>query len=408
MTPRTSLRFHRQSGQRFFIAGFGMGESPGAGGRPFLLIPFCLLMLLLLPRCSGDRAGDAGKAPAAPAAGAFTAPPVPVNVQEVRLQDVKVILSAVGTLEARDTVRVPARVAGVVQDIAFQEGKWVKPEEVLARIDPERYQLAARRAEATYRQAEAAQREAEAALDKRKALRQKDAGWVTEEELSNFTARLDQAQASVAEAKAAFDLASKDLHDSEVRADAAGLVNQRLVDTGQYLTAGTPVAIMIDSRKLKLVFKVAESEAGRLSVSSKITFKLKAAPDKEFTATLYHVGETADPSTRMVDCLAWVDNPGRDLRPGFFADVSVEVAERKGSLVVPQTAVLPTDRGFVGFVLKGENRVERRSLRLGLYTKEGNVEVLDGLRAGDKVIVRGAGILDDDSVVAPTAGGGGS
>jgi multidrug efflux system membrane fusion protein len=371
----------------------------------------CLLLAALLPRCSRENAGDAGKASAsagAPGAPAFTAPPVPVEVQEARLQDVKVTLSAVGSLQARDTVRIPARVAGVIQDIDFQEGAWVKPDQVLARIDPERYKLAARRAEATFRQSEAAEREAQAALDKRRVLRDKDAGWVTAEELSNFTAALDQAQASVAEAKAAYDLAAKDLHDSEVRVDASGLINQRLVDTGQYLTAGTPVATMIDSRKLKLLFKVAESEAGRLNEKSRITFKLKAVPEKEFTATLYHVSEGADPSTRMVDCLAWVENLERELRPGFFADVTVEVAERKGSLVVPQTAVLPTDRGFVGYVLKGENRVERRSLRLGLYTKDGDVEVLDGLHAGDKVIVRGAGVLDDDSVVAPTAPGGGT
>jgi multidrug efflux system membrane fusion protein len=333
---------------------------------------------------------------------------VPVEVQEVRLQDVKVNISAVGSLEARDTVRVPARVTGVIQDINFQEGKWVTPDHVLARIDPERYRLAAQRAEATYRQTEAAAREAEAALDKRKALRAKDAGWVTEEELTNFTAGLDQAQASVAEAKAAYDLAAKDLHDSEVRAETAGLINQRLVDTGQYLTAGTPVATMIDSRKLKLVFRVAESEAGRITESSKITFKLKAVPNREFTATLYHVGEGADPSTRMVDCLAWVENPARELRPGFFADVNVEVAERKGSLVVPQTAVLPTDRGFVGYVLKGENRVEKRTLRLGLYTPDGSVEILEGLQPGDKVIVRGAAVLSDDSVVTPSPGEAGS
>jgi hypothetical protein len=70
--------------------------------------------------------------------------------------------------------------------------------------------------------------------------------------------------------------------------------------------------------------------------------------------------------------------------------------------------VLPTDRGFVGFVLKGENRVERRLLRLGLYTPDGSVEILEGLQPGDKVIVRGAAILTEESVVAPSAGEAGS
>jgi membrane fusion protein (multidrug efflux system)/multidrug efflux system membrane fusion protein len=103
----------------------------------------------------------------------------------------------------------------------------------------------------------------------------------------------------------------------------------------------------------------------------------------------------------MVQCLAWADNEGGELRPGTFADVTVDLEDRKASVVVPQTAVLPTDRGFVGYVLKGENKVERRQLKLGLFTKEGDVEVLEGLSLGDKVITRGASILTEDSIVKP-------
>jgi len=101
----------------------------------------------------------------------------------------------------------------------------------------------------------------------------------------------------------------------------------------------------------------------------------------------------------MVECFAWVENPGHSLRPGFFADVIATVEQKTGSLVVPQTAVIPTDQGFVGFVLKGEDQVERRMLKLGLYTREGGVEVLDGLAAGDRVVTRGAASLSETSRV---------
>jgi multidrug efflux system membrane fusion protein len=297
-------------------------------------------------------------------------------------------------------------VAGVVQNLAFQEGEWVTPGRILARIDPEHYRLSALRADADLKQAEAKVQETQAALEKRKALRAKDVGWVTQEELSNFQAQLDQAVAAAAAEKAAVDLARKDLHDSDVRVEASGYIDQKLVDTGQYLTAGTPIANIVDSRKLKLSFKVAESDAARLGGDPRITFHVKSNPETEFQARLYHIGGTSDSATRMVECLAWVENPERKLRPGNFADVSVALEDRKGSLVVPQTAVLPTDKGFVGFVLKGTDRVERRSLRLGLFTKDGSVEVLDGLQPGDKVITKGASILTDDSVVKPESGGG--
>jgi multidrug efflux system membrane fusion protein len=362
------------------------------------------LVLLLYVSCSRDKAAGpaAGKPPSAGAAkGSFEAPPVPVEIQVVQIRQVDYALTAVGSLQAKEIIRVPARVAGVIQNVAFQEGEWVTPDKVLARIDPERYRLAAQRVEADFNQAQAKAREAQAALDKRKVLQAKDPGWVTAEELSNVQAQLDADLAAAASAKAAWELAKKDLRDSAVRAETPGFIDQKLADTGQYLTAGTPVANMVDSRKLKLSFKVAESEAARLGADPKITFRVKAIPGKDFSAKIFHIADTADPGTRMVGVLGWVDNPNRELRPGFFADVKLDLEAHKGSLVVPQTAVLPTDQGFVGYVLKDRNRVEKRTLRLGLFTKEGDVEVLEGLRAGDKLITRGASVLTEDSVVDP-------
>ncbi len=366
------------------------------------------LACLLLAGCARDdkaapaAASSAGK-PAAPSAGSFAPPPVPVEVQTVRTRNVDYSLSAVGSLEAREIVRIPARVAGVIESMSFQEGEKVTPAKILARIDPERYRLTAQRAEADYRQAEAQAREAQASLDKRHALREKDAGWVTAEELSNFQAQLDRAQAAVASAKAQWDLARKDARDSEVRAETAGYIDDKLVDTGQYLTAGTPVATMVDARKLKLSFRVSESEAPRLTPDSRVGFKVRGLPGREFPARLYHIAQTAVAGTRMIQCLAWADNESGELRPGTFADVTVGLEDSRASMVVPQTAVLPTDRGFIGYVLKGDDRVERRQLKLGLFTREGDVEVLEGLALGDKVITRGASILTEDSVVKPVA-----
>ena len=365
-----------------------------------------LAMGLLLVGCARDKAADQaaatkGKSPGGGAT--FSAPPVPVEVLTVQTRDVQYSLTAVGSLMAQEIIHVPARVAGVIQDLAFHEGDWVTPDRVLARIDPERYRLAAARAKAALEEAEAKANEAKAALDKRQALRAKDVGWVTLEELTNYQAQLEQAVAAAAALKAALDQAVKDAHDSEVRAEAPGIIDQKLVDTGQYLAAGTAVATMLDSRKLKLSFKVAESDASRLGKDPGITFRVKGIPDREFHASLYHLSGTSDPGTRMVECLAWVENPDRQLRPGNFADVTVALETRKGSMVVPQTAVLPTDRGFVGFVLKADNHVEKRSLRLGLFTQEGSVEVLDGLKPGDRVITRGASTLTEDSIVSPQA-----
>ncbi len=348
--------------------------------------------------CGGR--GAEGSAGPDPAAAAREARRVPVEVRPVEQSTVTSMIRTVGALQAREVLRVPARVAGVVQDIAFQEGTFVTPDKVLARIDPERYRLTAQRVEADHLEAQAATREAEAALDKRRVLHDRDPGWVTAEELTNFTAQLDRARAVEAAARAAHELVLKDLRDSEVRVAHPGVIDQKMVDTGQYVAVGTVLATLVDARRLKLSFRVSETESSRLEESSPITFRVKALPGRDFEARLYHVGEGADSATRMIECLAWVENSDRSLKPGFFADVTAGVESRQRSVVVPQTAVLPTEMGFVVWVLKGEDEVERRPVRLGLYTRDGGVEVLDGLRPSEPLVVRGASLLSEGARVA--------
>lgn len=336
-----------------------------------------------------------------PAAAKVAAPvrKVPVRVAAVASRDVRLAIDTVGSLEPREVVRIPARVAGVLEAVRFEQGMSVRADTVLARVDPERYKLAAARADANLAQSAAQQREAEASFDKRQRLREKDPGWVTAEELSNLQARVDAARAEVDAARAARELAAKDLRDSDVKPGSAGVINEKLADTGQFIQAGAPIATMVDAKRLKLVFKLSETESVRLDDAARIRFRVKSIPGREYTAALFHVNRSADPQTRQVECLAWVDDPESTLRPGSFADVTIEVGAGAATAVVPETAVLPTDRGFVAWVLKGEDEVESRVLTLGLRTRDGQVEVLDGLKAGERLVVRGGGVLGPASRV---------
>lgn len=369
-----------------------------------MLVAACLVTLAA--GCRGESGGaNAAASPGKATAAHPAARRIPVEIAPATIRSIQYTIEAVGSLQASQIVRIPARVAGVLEDVQFREGTRVTPDMTLAKVDTERYRLAADRAEASLRQAEARVREISAGLDKRKALRAKDAGWVTEDELNTWSSQLDQTQAAVGAARAAFDLARKDLADSAVHVESSGIIDQRLADTGQYVIAGAAIATMVDLSKLKLAFKVAESESVRLKSGSGITFRLQAVPGRAFHASLYHVSNVVDPGTHMVDVYAWVNDPDPDLRPGFFANVTIETEQREGAIVVPQTAVIPTDQGFIGYVLKGEDEVERRALRLGLFTSDGAVEVLDGFSKDDKVITRGAAALTASSRVQIVAAG---
>ena len=107
-----------------------------------------------------------------------------------------------------------------------------------------------------------------------------------------------------------------------------------------------------------------------------------------FSARIYHVGEVADPASRQVEVLAWVNNPGV-LKPGFFAEVNLPSDSKKDALVVPETAIQASDRGFVAFVIE-DGKANVRPVELGPRTGGGNVEILSGLKAGETIVYEGS------------------
>jgi membrane fusion protein, multidrug efflux system len=354
--------------------------------------------------------------------------PVPVVTETAGTRALTYSIRSVGTLEAYEVVTVPARVAGTVEALSFEEGHEVTREKVLARIDPERFRLelaqaeaavaktaaAGPRARAQIASAEASLQEARDTLARRQALSLDRA--VAREELeaartavARWTASLDEARATtsevdaqVADAKASLALAQKNLADSDVHSPIAGVVEKKHVSRGQYVQIGSPLATLVDTRTLRVRFPVTSAESVRLLRGTKLSFRTPAVPEKTFTAEVLHVAGTADPRTRMVEVLGEVTEKNADLRPGFFANVDVVIGSRKDAVVVPETAVLATEQGTVAYVVQeGVARVRR--VVLGLRTPEGDLEIVSGIVPGDRVVVRGAPALQDGSLVAEQA-----
>src|SRR5258708_4989757 len=138
--------------------------------------------------------------------------------------------------------------------------------------------------------------------------------------------------------------------------------------------------------KLQIRFKVAETDAVTLACvlggDRSVSFRVRPLPGKTSTAELIHISPQANVQTRTVECLAMVENRDAMLKPGFFATVRAVVAMHEKAVVVADSAILPTERGFVAFVVKDSKAVQR-SVRPGLFVREGVVEILDGLSPGD-------------------------
>lgn len=319
-----------------------------------------------------------------------------VRTAPVATRDVVYSVQALGSLEAEELVQVTAEVDGAVSAVLFHEGDRVTRDSVLLRIDPDRYQLEARRAEANHAKAAADARRAQQELTRREALFAEKL--VALEELNRAHAEAERLAGEAAAAAAAADIARQNVARADVRPPLPGVIDTRAVNTGQYVKAGALLATLVDTSRLRLRFKVSEAESLRARAGESVRFRVGALGRREFSAAIYHVGQVADQGTRQVEVLAWVKNPG-ELKPGFFAEVTLATEAHEDALVVPEGAVQASERGFVVYAVK-DGQAHARGVEVGLRSPDGTVEIASGLTAGEVVVIEGSDRLADGVAVA--------
>ena len=325
----------------------------------------------------------------------------PVETQVVELRALVYTVSAVGSVNAFEKVQVTARVAGVVDRVLFSEGNFAKLDQILVEIEPERFNLAVEAAEATYQKAMAAMADAEAGLKRRETVITQNPGLIPGEEVETWRTKVLLAKSDVAQTKAALNQAKLNLHDAYVRAPFSGILQTRTVQTGEYVQTGTVLATLVRRDPLLLRFKVSEREAVRIKVGMTANFKIRNV-DKEYGSKIIHVAESGDDTTRMVDITAEVDDTkDESLRPGSFAEIVVPVSSERTAPVIPQTSIRPSDRGFIAYVVE-ESTAKEKILSLGMRTTDGQVEVLGGLKPGERLVIRGSEALRDGAPVRET------
>jgi multidrug efflux system membrane fusion protein len=368
-----------------------------------------VLLIVLLPSslvlsCSkGDAKetkGAAGGRPGGPPGGRGSME-FPVEVRPVESRNVEYSITAVGSLDAFERVAVTARVAGAVERVNFREGQAVKAGQPLVEIEPQRYKLFVDAAEATMEKALASKSEAEAGYARRQLANSKNPGLIRGEEIETWRTKVQTAAAEVTQAQAAVAQAKLNLRDAFVRAPVSGIIQTRTVETGQYVPVGTVLSTLMRRDPLLLRFQVPEGDA--LPLRPGVVARFNVAEDAtQHEARITHVAAAASQSSRMVDVTANVLNSNRpELRPGAFARVTIPIGSTREAPVIPQTAIRPSEKGFLAYTVQN-GVATQRILTLGMRTADGQVEVKDGLRAGESLVIRGAEALRDGAKVKVT------
>ena len=308
-------------------------------------------------------------------------------------------IEAIGTANANEQVTLSAPVTERLIRLNFDDGGYVRRGQTVA-------VLAQGQETAQLAEAQALSRNAKQQLRRVSELKRR--GFATNSSLDNQVALSAAARAQAAEARAS-------IGDRVIAAPFSGWVSLRSISPGAIVAAGTEIATISDVSSIKLDFPVAETLLPVLRPGLPLLVTSAAWPNQPFRGTIANIDPVIDPNTRSVMVRAKLPNPDRRLRPGMLLTVGIDTAPRAG-LSVPELAVVGEgDRRFV-YLIDAQGRAKRSEVRTGARIG-GRIEIVSGLRAGQKVVTEGVIKLTDGMKVkvagpgnakrppAPTAAG---
>jgi RND family efflux transporter MFP subunit len=320
---------------------------------------------------------------------------VNVQTQAVEQKRLQSFLQAIGTLNANEEVVVSAEVDGVIKNVSVDEGSIVSKGIVIASIDDIDYGLELRRSKAALGQAEATLANTRLEYNRKDALQKEEL--VTKQQYEDVQTRLALAEADVERAKAALALAEQKFTRTKVRSPLSGSVKEKRISAGDYVKNGNPLFVLIQSNPLKLDFTVPERNIGALRKGQEVTLTVDAYPDREFKGKIDILYPNIDDRTRTLKIEALVPNGDSLLKAGLFAKVVAYTSAPRETVLVPITALLYEADKVKVFVIEGDTAKERQ-LKTGAKYGE-MMEVLQGVRAGENVVVVGQQTLSDGTRV---------
>ena len=343
------------------------------------------------PTSVASAAGAPGKSPG-PQGGA--PPSVTVEAVKVVTTSLPKAITAVGSLRSDESITVRPEVAGRISVIAFNEGQRVVKGATLVKLDPSIN-------EADVQQARANLKLAKSKFDR-----------ATDLAKSNFISSQaqDEAENNRRVAEASLQLAEAKLAKTEIKAPFSGIIGLRVMSVGDYAKEGADIVNLEAIDPLKVDFRVPEIYMRQVQVGQLLEVALDALPGKTYEGRVFAINPLVDATGRSIVIRALVKNTDTALRPGMFARVRLITRDQQDALVVPEQTIVPQgDEQFVYKVVDG--KALRTKVAVG-QRRDGKVEIMSGLAAGDTVVSAGQQKLRDGVPVAvagngaiPVAGG---
>ena len=319
-----------------------------------------ILLALGLSACTGKHPDKSGNGPPAVVTTTVLAPASWTDSVQV-----------LGTASAHESVNITAKVSETVAQVRFDSGDVVRAGQVLVTLSDEAERAGRNEAGAAYQGAQAL-------FERQKALAQRQL---------IAASQLDLQRAARDAAKGRLDALRAQLSDRVISAPFAGVLGPRQVSSGSLVTPGTVITTLDDISRIKLDFSVPERDLSLLVAGQPVIAFSDAYPGEEFRGAVTSVGSRVDAVTRALGARAEFDNEARKLRPGMLLEVRLQRAVRD-TLQVPELALQPLGQQAFVFRAEPDGTVAQVPVRIGAR-RPGWVELIDGVKSGDRVVVEG-------------------
>jgi multidrug efflux system membrane fusion protein len=371
--------------------------------RWWLVLALALAVLgvvIAFERLTGAQ--QPGRRPAGGDAG-----PTPVIVATAKTGDVNVYLAGLGTVTPLETVTVRSRVDGQLMAVHFKEGQMVRAGQLLAEIDPRPFRVQLEQAEGQLAHDEALLANARVDLDRYRTLLKQDS--IAEQQVATQEALVKQYQGTVKLDQAQIDNAKLQLTYSRITAPISGRLGLRLVDAGNVVHASDANGLVLITRlqPITVVFAIPQDSLPgvlrRMHEGGRIPVEALGREDTTRLASgwLLAIDNQIDPATGTVKLKAEFANEDGRLFPQQFVNVRMLTDTQRGVVTVPSSAVQRGTQGLYVFLVKPDDSVTLRGVKLG--PSEGGVTAVNsGIAAGDRVVVDGTDRLREGVKVTPT------
>jgi len=311
----------------------------------------------------------------------YVPPPVTISASIATAKTWQSTIQSVGTLTAVNGVDISAQVSGIVKEIRFESGQFVKKGDILVLLDTgiEQAQLKDNQAQAKL---------AELNYDRNRGLTIRHV--VSQSQLDTFSAQLDEALAGVEQTQAK-------IQQKTITAPFDGKIGIRTIDLGQYVSAGTAMVTLQSLNPLYVQFNLPEQYLHYIYLQQPIEVNMNLPGGKIIKGVITAINSKVDQTTRNILVQATLPNDNLEFYPGMFAFIKVLLKEEKSVITLPQTAISYSLHGDSVFIIKAEGKDSHKKPLLNAYRqyvkvgerREGEIAILEGIHVGDQVVTSG-------------------